>query len=344
MHDKKPDLSFFHVFGALCYPTNDNDDLCKLDAKAYIGIFVGYAPAKKAFKIYNERTWKIIETIHVTYDELTAMASEQFSLGPGLHSMTPATSSSGLVPNIVSSTQPCRFHPNIENIGNITCFPTLCFDEYFNPPSIVVTPVQEVVAPRAVILAGSPVSTSIDQDAPSSRTPSTQEQEPSINISQGFEKSPKTPIFPNDPLNESPHEESTPQGSSSNVRQTHTPFEHLGKWTKDHPIANVIGDPSRSVSVRKQLQTDAMWCYFDAFLTLVEPKNFKQAMTEPSWIDAMQEEIHEFERLQVWELVPCPDKVLLIKLKWIYKVKTNEFGGELKNKARLVVGNYAFLT
>ncbi|GKF32108.1 retrovirus-related pol polyprotein from transposon TNT 1-94, partial [Tanacetum coccineum] len=48
-------------------------------------------------------------------------------------------------------------------------------------------------------------------------------------------------------------------------------------------------------------------------------------MTEPLWIDAMQEEIHEFKRLEVWELVPCPDKVFLIKLKWIYKVKTDEF-------------------
>ncbi|GJX23942.1 retrovirus-related pol polyprotein from transposon TNT 1-94 [Tanacetum coccineum] len=63
-------------------------------------------------------------------------------------------------------------------------------------------------------------------------------------------------------------------------------------------------------------------------------------MTEPSRIDAMQEEIHEFERLQVWELVPCPDKVLLIKLKWIYKVKTDEFGGVLKNKARLVAQGF----
>nr|GEU91567.1 putative ribonuclease H-like domain-containing protein [Tanacetum cinerariifolium] len=70
-------------------------------------------------------------------------------------------------------------------------------------------------------------------------------------------------------------------------------------WTKDHPISNVIGDPSHSVSTRKQLKTDVMWCYFDAFLTFVEPKNFKQAMTEPSWIGAMHKEIHEFERLQV---------------------------------------------
>ncbi|GJZ25047.1 hypothetical protein Tco_0562506, partial [Tanacetum coccineum] len=129
--------------------------------------------------------------------------------------------------------------------------------------------------------------------------PSTQEQEHSPIISQGFEESPKTPHFHDDPLHESLHEDSTSKGSSSNVRPTHTPFEHLGRWTKDHPIANMIGDPSRSVSMRKQLKTDAMWCYFDAFLTSVEPKNFKQAMTEPSWIDAMQEKIHEFERLKV---------------------------------------------
>nr|GEU56155.1 integrase, catalytic region, zinc finger, CCHC-type, peptidase aspartic, catalytic [Tanacetum cinerariifolium] len=63
-------------------------------------------------------------------------------------------------------------------------------------------------------------------------------------------------------------------------------------------------------------------------------------MTEPSWIDAMQEEIHQFERLQVWELMSCPDKVLLIKLKWIYKVKTNEFSEVLKNKARLVAQGF----
>ncbi|GKA88020.1 retrovirus-related pol polyprotein from transposon TNT 1-94 [Tanacetum coccineum] len=93
MQDKKPNISLFHVFGALCYPTNDNDDLGKLDAKANIGIFVGYALAKKAFRIYNKRTRKIIETIHVTFDELTAMASEQFSSRPGLHSMTLGTSS-----------------------------------------------------------------------------------------------------------------------------------------------------------------------------------------------------------------------------------------------------------
>ncbi|GJS99409.1 retrovirus-related pol polyprotein from transposon TNT 1-94 [Tanacetum coccineum] len=316
MQDKKPDLSLFHVFGSLCYPTNNHDDLGKFDAKADIRIFVGYMPAKKAFRIYNRRTRIITKTIHVTFDKLTAMASEQFSSGPGLQYMTPATSSTELVSNHVSQ-QPCT--PPIRNDWDRLFQPM--FDEYFNPPPATVSLVQEAPAPRAEVSADSPVSTSIDQDTPST-------------------KSPKTTPFHNDPFNESPNEDSTSHGSSSNVRQVHTPLEHIGRWTKDHPIANVIGDPSRSVSTRKQLDTDAIWCYFDAFLTLVEPKNFKQVMTKPSWIDAMQEEIHEFERLEVWELVPCPDNVFLIKLKWIYKVKTDESGGVLKNKARLVAQGF----
>ncbi|GKG20142.1 hypothetical protein Tco_0379943, partial [Tanacetum coccineum] len=98
--------------------------------------------------------------------------------------------------------------------------------------------------------------------------PSTEEQEQSPIITQGVKESPKTPIFHDDPLNESPHEESTSQGSSSNMIQAHTPFECLGKWTKNHPIANIIEDPSRSFSMRKQLQTDAMWCFFDAVTTM----------------------------------------------------------------------------
>ncbi|GJS92513.1 retrovirus-related pol polyprotein from transposon TNT 1-94 [Tanacetum coccineum] len=201
-----------------------SEDLGKLDAKADIGIFVGYAPAKKAFRIYNKRTRKIMETIHVTFDELTAIASEQFSSRPGLQSMTPATSSSGIVLN-----------------------------------SIPQQPFPVATAPRTVDIADSPVSTSIDQDVPS-----TQEQEHSPIISQGFEESPKTPHFHDDPLHESLHEDSTSQGSSSNVRPSYTPFELLFRCAKDHPIVNVIKDPSRSISTRKQLQTDAMWCYFDA--------------------------------------------------------------------------------
>ncbi|GJR12236.1 retrovirus-related pol polyprotein from transposon TNT 1-94 [Tanacetum coccineum] len=126
MQDKKLNLSFFHVFGLLCYPTNDHEDLGKFNAKADIGIFVGYAPPKKAFRIYNRRT---------------------------------------------------QYRTRFESYFSTTCLPPKrddwdrlsqpMFDEYFNPPLIVVSPVQEASAPRAEVLADSPVSTSIDQDAPS---------------------------------------------------------------------------------------------------------------------------------------------------------------------------------
>ncbi|GJW63608.1 hypothetical protein Tco_0115492 [Tanacetum coccineum] len=154
------------------------------------------------------------------------------------------------------------------------------FNEYFNPLTIAISPVLEAVAPRAEVLADSPMSTSIDQDAPSTSIPSSQEHEHFPIISQGFEESPKTPTFHDDPLNESPHEDSTSQGSSSTLIKSTLNRTLVVEWTKDHPIEN-----------------HDRWN-----ITLIEPKNFKQAMTELSWIDAMQEEIHEFERLEVWEL------------------------------------------
>ncbi|GKF06859.1 hypothetical protein Tco_0037527 [Tanacetum coccineum] len=120
------------------------------------------------------------------------------------------------------------------------------FYEYFNPPSSVVSPILVATAPRVVVIAG------IEEPIPNA--------------------------YFDDPCHEPLHDVSTSQESSSNVQSSHSPLELIGKWTKDHPLANMIGDPSRLVSTRKQLKTDAMWCYFDAFLTSVEPKNFKESM------------------------------------------------------------------
>nr|GEU62208.1 retrovirus-related Pol polyprotein from transposon TNT 1-94 [Tanacetum cinerariifolium]GEV47955.1 retrovirus-related Pol polyprotein from transposon TNT 1-94 [Tanacetum cinerariifolium] len=220
MHDKKPDLSFLHVFGSLCYLTNER-----------------------------------------------------------------------LIPNLIPQ-QPCD-PPKRDDRDRL--FQPM-FDEYLNAPTIVVVPVPVAAAPRAVDIADSAVSTSIDQDAPSTSILSTQEKEHSLFISQGVEESPKTPHFHDDPF----------MNLFVKTQLPHTVFELISRYTKDNPIANVIGDkdnlianvigdPSRFVSMRKQLKTNAMWCHFDAFLTFVEPKNFKQAMTEPLWINAMQEERNDFK-------------------------------------------------
>nr|GEY15485.1 integrase, catalytic region, zinc finger, CCHC-type, peptidase aspartic, catalytic [Tanacetum cinerariifolium] len=108
----------------------------KFNAEADIGIFVGYAPAKKAFRIYNRRTQIISKTIHVTFDELTEMASEHFSSRPGLHVMTPATPSIELFSNPISK-QPC-IPPNKDDWDRLF---QLMFNEHFNPPTIDVSPV-----------------------------------------------------------------------------------------------------------------------------------------------------------------------------------------------------------
>ncbi|GJU29417.1 retrovirus-related pol polyprotein from transposon TNT 1-94 [Tanacetum coccineum] len=107
-------------------------------------------------------------------------------------------------------------------------------------------------------------------------------------------------------------------------------------WTQAHSLENIIGDKDRPVSTRKQLETDAMWCFFNEFLTHVEPKTYKQALEHSCWIEAMQEEIHEFERLDVWILVPCPDNILIIPLKWIFKIKWMSRWRRLEDKARIV--------
>ncbi|GJR95463.1 retrovirus-related pol polyprotein from transposon TNT 1-94 [Tanacetum coccineum] len=84
LHGRKPNIAYFHVFGSLCYLTNDRDDLGKMKPKADIGVFIGYSETSTGFQIYNRRTKMIMETIHVKFDELTAMASEHNCLEPEL--------------------------------------------------------------------------------------------------------------------------------------------------------------------------------------------------------------------------------------------------------------------
>ncbi|GJZ06926.1 retrovirus-related pol polyprotein from transposon TNT 1-94 [Tanacetum coccineum] len=85
----------------------------------------------------------------------------------------------------------------------------------------------------------------------------------------------------------------------NNVYSVNQPPKYINKWTKDHLIDNVIDDPSRPVSTRHQLQNEALLCYFDAFLSSVEPKSYKEALIESCWIKAMQEELNKFEYLKV---------------------------------------------
>ncbi|GKB14507.1 retrovirus-related pol polyprotein from transposon TNT 1-94 [Tanacetum coccineum] len=265
LHDKLPDLSFFYVFGALCYLTNDSENLGKLQPKA-----------------------------NIDFDELTAMAPKHGSLEIALHEMTPATISSGL---------DLLFQP--------------LFDELLNPPSSIdnLTPkvialIAEVVASEPAASTGSPSLTTVDQDAPSSSnsqtTPETQSS-----------------VIPNDDV-------------IPTIMHTAAPnSEHVNKWTKDHPLDYIIGKLGRHVYTRLQLYEQALFCYYDAFLTSVEPKNYKDALTQACWIESMPEELNRFERLKVWELIPRLDKMMVITLKWIYKESSNPVDTPMVEKSKL---------
>nr|GFB59645.1 retrovirus-related Pol polyprotein from transposon TNT 1-94 [Tanacetum cinerariifolium] len=204
------------VFGSLYYPTNDYDDLGKLKAKADTCIFVGYAPTKKAYRIYNKRTRKIQESVHVIFDELTE----------GMTSVQPKDA-----PTTTTITSPSQTSPpktGVEGPENtVTTFGSESFENTINE---------------------------FDSEASSSGT---------VNVNP--------------------------------TRLNNPPIEHGKKWTKDHPLENtkdhlledVIADLNRPVSTRRQLKTNAMWCFFNEFLENVKPKNFKEAIQYPYWIDAM---------------------------------------------------------
>ncbi|GKE44508.1 retrovirus-related pol polyprotein from transposon TNT 1-94 [Tanacetum coccineum] len=169
VHDKKPDLTFFRVLGALCYPTYDSKDLGRLQPTTDIGIFVGYEPSRKGYRIYNKRTRRIMETIHVQFDELTEhMALVQLSTGPAPTFLMPGQISSGLVPNPIPASP---YVPPTNKDLEILFQPM--FDEYLEPPRVErpVSPAPAVQVP--VNSTGTPSSTTIDQDAPfASHSPS----------------------------------------------------------------------------------------------------------------------------------------------------------------------------
>ncbi|GJZ30089.1 retrovirus-related pol polyprotein from transposon TNT 1-94 [Tanacetum coccineum] len=162
MHDKKPDLTFFRVFGALCYPTNDSEDLGNLQLTTDIRIFIGYAPSRKGYRIYKKRTRRIMETIHVQFDELSEpMAHVQLSTGPAPTFLTHGQISSGLVPNPVPA---APYVPPTNKELEILF--QLMFDEYLEPPRVE-RPVSPALAVSIPVNSASTPSTTIDQDAPS---------------------------------------------------------------------------------------------------------------------------------------------------------------------------------
>nr|GEY39787.1 retrovirus-related Pol polyprotein from transposon TNT 1-94 [Tanacetum cinerariifolium] len=103
-----------------------------------------------------------------------------------------------------------------------------------------------------------------------------------------------------------------------------------------HLLEQVIGNPSQSVRTRRQLESDGEMCMFALIVSHTEPKNIKEAMADSAWIESMQEELHQFDRLDVWELVDRPLCKNVINMRWLWKNKHDEENTVIQNKSRLV--------
>nr|GEW23850.1 hypothetical protein [Tanacetum cinerariifolium] len=133
---------------------------------------------------------------------------------------------------------------------------------------------------------------------------------------------------------------STQYVDPSNMHTFYQPYTHDYQWTKDHPLEQLIGEPSRPVLIRNQLKTDGDMCIYALTVSILEPKTVKEALTDPAWIESTQEEFHQFIRLDVWELVPSLDGIKPLTLKWLFKNKHDEENTVIHNKTRLVVRGY----
>ncbi|GJS44562.1 copia protein [Tanacetum coccineum] len=306
----KPNVQYFHVFGSLCYPTNDHDDLGKMKPKADIGIFVGYLESSCGFRIYNRRTKKIMETIYVKFDELMVMDSECNNLEPGMN-----------CPN---------FNDSSEDLQSVTSTSNL--DNLFGPMY------EEYYATRSQEVSDNSAANTLDNDHTSSSSSIVVEKDDAPQIVSFLEDrvdtEPNSPVlnevsneflqedvadfdgnmFHNAPptLEFDVAESSSTYQDPSNMHQFHQQHRSIDRWTKNHPLEQVIGDPSKPIMTRKRLQTDA-----EVY------------------------ELNQFKRLDVWELVECPVGRNIIKVKWIWKNKTDAENIVIRNKSRLVIKGYS---
>nr|GEU49792.1 retrovirus-related Pol polyprotein from transposon TNT 1-94 [Tanacetum cinerariifolium] len=254
INGKKLDISFLHVFGALCYPKNDREDIGKLGAKVDIGFFIGYFFDSYAYRVYNRRTKKIMETLNVSFDEISTMAFKQRSSKPRLQSMTSGQISSGLDLTYASSTittqQPTEASTSI---ADTTPTPTNSSSHATNIPI-----------------------TSHDVDK--------------LNLNAMVDGNTFVNPFAN-PSTSAAESSSSQNVDPSNMHTFYQPYPHEFQWTKDHPLEQVIGEPSRPVLTRNQLRSDGDMCMYALTVSTMEPTNVKEAMTDPAWIESIQEEL-----------------------------------------------------
>ncbi|GKE61681.1 integrase, catalytic region, zinc finger, CCHC-type containing protein, partial [Tanacetum coccineum] len=248
---RKPDISFLHVFGDLCYPKNDREDIGKLSEKGYIGFLIGYSADSCAYRVYNRRTKKIMETINVTFDEILAMAFEQSSSKPGLQGMTSGQISSGLdltyAPSTITTQQPAEGEPSAA-LRTVLAAPRTVLAA--QAPKVLQTPTTTTTTTDTAL-------TPTNSSSQATNFPNTLQDVDELKTQQQHVQHQPETVADNVPNamfdgNTFVNHFATPSTSvaessssqyvnPSNMHTFYQPYPYKYQWTKDHPLEQVIG-------------------------------------------------------------------------------------------------------
>ncbi|GJX64195.1 retrovirus-related pol polyprotein from transposon TNT 1-94 [Tanacetum coccineum] len=328
INGRKPSIKHLHIFGCLCYLTRYGENLDKMKEKGDPCVMVGYSTQLKGYRVYNKRTRLIVESIHIKFDEINEMTfkHESSSLGPvpPRQEMYVDNNSSGLV---LQEQQKASDYDNSDPVPPLQDVvpPAYKTDLSQQELEFLFNPLfKEYFSARnqSVQKSTSPTDNSKKQVT----QPTANVQQPStptanVNAEDNNNNQVEDASFQNNefinpfctPVQEIA-ESSSRNIDNSNMNTFYQPHGSEYRWTKDHPLEQVYGNLSNPVQTRRQLATHPEMCMFSLTVSIAEPKNIKVAMADSAWIKAMQEELHQFDRLQVWELVNKPFSKTVIKL------------------------------
>nr|GEZ33935.1 hypothetical protein [Tanacetum cinerariifolium] len=269
--------------------------------KGDLCILLGYSTQSKGYRGYNKRTRLIVESIHICFDEIKEMS--KMSVANDTSSLVPQQQkasdydNSDLVPQLHNVSSSADAHVSSQQELDLL-FGSL-YDEFFAAGtssvnksfSLIHNSNQQDTQPKTNIQSTS---------APSTPTYVHAEEN---NDNQAEKEHLQNDEFTNPfcaPVQEGA-ESSSHNIGNSNVPTFNQPQVSEYRWTKDHPLEQVHGNPSKPVQTRRQLATDPEMCMLALTVSTAEPKNIKEAMANSAWIEAMKEELHQFDRLQFYK-------------------------------------------
>nr|GEX01665.1 uncharacterized mitochondrial protein AtMg00810-like [Tanacetum cinerariifolium] len=272
INDRKPPVKFFHIFGSLCYIVRDGENLDKMKEKGDACIFVGYSTQSRAYRVFNKRIRVIVETIHVNFDELPQMESDHVSSDPvpQCQRMTLEHDSLSLGPQCQENVPQADMTVTTSN--ELDLLFSLMFNELLNGSTQVVSKSSAVTTADAPNQRQQQHTTPLNNETTPEPTCQVPTQAPSV-------------------------------ASTENINQAEMVKENAQLENDEfinifyHPLEQVIRNHSQSVRTRRQLESDGEMCMFALTVIRTKPKNIKEAMADSAWIESMQEELKQFDRL-----------------------------------------------